>query len=247
MAYLQALSPDRNGTEREAMRQYFPNAAHKAYSRLKRAILMDYSYHDLHGVNWKMHFAQFERRLPAIRTSRQFAHAACSLLSVAKDIHLWLRVGREVLPTYRRAFRRNVALESLPRLVPRWQRHNPTVSSGEFPGGIIYLCIRGWPGSRPRQLRPAYLILRRACAAARPIILDVRANGGGSEPVAARFASRFLHQPVCYAKHLTRAGGRFEGPVKRCLKPATTGAGYPAAVAVSPIGADALADETPAE
>jgi C-terminal processing protease CtpA/Prc len=138
---------------------------------------------------------------------------------VAKDIHLWLRLKDEAVPTYRRCVRWNVDLPLLPKVVPRWHQHNRVVMSGTFEGGIAYLCLREWPASEPRLLEPAYRVLRRAIAGGRSLIVDVRANGGGSEPLAALFAGRFICRPVCYARHMRRRHGRFIGPIERWLQP----------------------------
>jgi hypothetical protein len=195
----------------------------EALSRLRRAVLEDYSYRDLRGVNWTRRFAVLGPRLLRARTPQAFAAEAARLLSAARDIHLWLRVGERSVPTYRRCARRNVDLALLPALVPDWHQHNSVVASGWFPEGIAYLCLRSWPAHEPRAIEPAYRVLRRAKVADVPLIIDVRANGGGAEPLAARFAGRFIMRPVCYAKHLRRRAGQVIGPIERWLKPARAG------------------------
>jgi C-terminal processing protease CtpA/Prc len=124
-----------------------------------------------------------------------------------------------MLPTHRRCARWNVDLGLLPKLVPAWRQHNPVVASGGLADGIVYLCLRAWPPNAPQQLRPAFRLVRRAAAQRLPLIIDVRANGGGAEPLAARFAGRFMNRTVCYAKHLRCQHGRLVGPVTRWLKP----------------------------
>jgi hypothetical protein len=235
--------PERAGATGE--RRMNPMRQREAFARLKRAVFEDYSYRDLRGVDWKERFRRFGPRLRASGTARRFAFEAAGLLSAAKDIHLWLRVKGEIVPTFRRCVQRNVAAHLLPALVPEWREHGAAgpgadglarppalVMSGRFADGIAYLCIRGWPAGAARRLRPAYRVLSQAAALGRGIIIDVRANGGGSEPLAARFAGCFVEQPVCYAKHLRRSGGRLTGPFERWVKPNRRGPRHRGRVAV---------------
>jgi hypothetical protein len=56
---------------------------------LKRAINEDYSYHDLHGLNWDERFAGYTNRLGAAGSAGEFAQVAAELLAPAKDIQIW--------------------------------------------------------------------------------------------------------------------------------------------------------------
>lgn len=204
----------------------------RALLRLKRAILEDYSYRDLHHVNWRKRFARLGPTLRSSRSACEFAHEAVRLLAPARDIHLWLGVDGQVIPTYRRCVRRNIVPSLLPKLVPHLRRHNAVVVSGRFHDGIVYLCLRSWPAAAQRLLQPAYRVLGEAIVSGRPLIIDVRANSGGSEPLAARFAGRFVNRPVCYARHLTRRAGTFIGPIERWLKPNKARPRYQGQIAV---------------
>lgn len=127
-----------------------PARQRDAVLRLKRAILEDYSYRDLRGVDWRRQFAKFGPRLSSSHTLREFAREAVRLLGVAKDLHLWLQLGCRKVPTYRRCLRKNVNLLLLPKVVPGWRQHNQVVVSGKFADGIVYLCLRAWPANRSR-------------------------------------------------------------------------------------------------
>jgi len=194
----------------------------RAFDRLRSAISEDYSYRDLRGVDWGERFAKLGAGLCSSRTAIEFAEKAAVMLGPARDIHLWLRVKGQMLPTHRRCVGRNVNLGLLPKVVPGWRQCNPMVASGRFLGGIVYLCLRAWPPNAPEQLEPAFRLVRRAAAQRLPLIVDARANGGGAEPLAARFAGRFISRTVCYAKHLRCRHGRLLGPVERWLKPSAT-------------------------
>jgi hypothetical protein len=185
---------------------------------LERAIKEDYSYHDLHGLNWDERFAGYTNRLGATGSAGEFAQVAAELLAPAKDIHLWFEVDGKIVPTFQRMAVWNINLRSLSDRVERWSRRNAVVSTGEFADGIGYVLIRSWPG-RGEELMPAYEELERAQKAGAPLIIDVRANGGGSEIAARQFAGCFVERPVAYAKHITRSGGKLGQPYTRELQP----------------------------
>ena len=136
------------------------------------------------------------------------------------------------MPTYCRSVLRNVVIPILPKLVPNWFQENEFVASGDFPNGPVYLCIRGWPADAHEQLVPLFQHLMRAARRNKPIIIDVRANSGGSEAKAIRFAACFAVQPVHYALHFERRNGRLSGPHERWLMPQHVIAPYRGRVAV---------------
>ncbi len=191
----------------------------EAVFHLKRALDEDYSYRDLRQVDWEQRFKEFTPRLEAAASPRRFADLAAQLLAPAQDIHLWLRVGEENVYTWQRRAAWNVATSLLPRQIPHWQARNGIVSTGQFEDGIRYLFIRSWPDEAREQLEPAYEALAEAAEAGKPLLIDVRANGGGSESMAAEFAGCFLEKPAVYAKDVIRRDGRFSPPFDRVVKP----------------------------
>jgi len=190
---------------------------------LERVIDEDYSYHDLHGVNWNERFAPYTNRLGTAGSAREFARIAAELLAPARDIHLWFEVDGKIVPTFQRTAAWNINFRSLPGRVERWSRRNALVSTGEFADGIGYVLIRSWP-NRGEELTPAYEALESARKGGASLIIDVRANGGGSEVAARQFAGCFFERPVAYAKHIIRSGGQSGPPYTRELEP---NKGYP--------------------
>ena len=189
-----------------------------AIVHLKRAILEDYSYHDLRGVSWPDRFGEFSTKLEESGSPERFARTAAELLAPAEDIHLWLKVGEQSIPTFRRNARWNVDLSLLPQRIPGWRKHNAVVSSGRFEGGVSYLFIRSWPTSIT-DVEPAFTFVAECLKAGHSLIVDVRVNDGGSETTARQFAGCFVDRPVAYAKHSIRRDGQFAEPQVRELQP----------------------------
>jgi hypothetical protein len=191
----------------------------EAVVHLRRAIDEDYSYRDLRPVDWVQRFAEFKPKLEAAATPRGFAELTAQLLAPAQDIHLWLKVGEESIPTYRRSAPWNVATAYLPRQIPGWRQRSAAVFSGIFEDGIRYVFVRSWPADNAPAIEPAFEVLAEASEAGNPLIVDVRANGGGVEPLAQQFAGCFVEKPVAYAKNVIRRNGQFSDPIERVLQP----------------------------
>lgn len=70
-------------------------------------------------------------------------------------------------------------------------------------------------------------------AGAPGLIIDVRGNGGGSEPLAQEFAGCFIDKPKLYAKHITiKSANKFGKAHERMLKPNKSQPKYMGKVAV---------------
>ena len=190
----------------------------EATLHLKRAIQNNYSYHDLHGIDWERRFAEYTNRLAAAANAMQFARVGGELLAPAKDIHLWFEVDGKVVPTFQRTAPWNINLRALPTRIEQWSSRNGVVTEGEFKDGIRYLLIRSWP-NRHEELAPAFDVLQRATKAGAALIIDVRANGGGSENAARQFAGCFVDRPIAYAKNVTRSAGKWTETYTRELRP----------------------------
>lgn len=203
----------------------------QSIEELKLAIDKDYSYRDLHQLDWDKLFKTHDARLKAARTPLQFAQEAAKMLGQNKDLHIWLQVGDEVVPSFRRSIQPNIGRNSLTKLVPGFTKRNETVSTGKFADGIGYIMIRSWPGENPDQLKPAFEALAEF-AGAKGLIVDVRANGGGDEPLAQQFAGCFVDQPKVYGKNVIRIDGAFSQVFERRYSPSKDRPKYRGPVAV---------------
>ena len=207
-------------------------ANREAVTLLKRAIDNDYSYRDLRQVDWERRFKEFTPQLESATDARKFAAAAARLLEPARDVHLWLEVDNDTVPTFRRQAPWNVATSYLPQQIPHWQKRSSIVATGTFDDGIRYIFINGWPADGEEELAPAFQAVTEAADAGRPLIIDVRANGGGSENRAQDFAGCFVDQRVVYAKYSTRHDGKWSEVRERKLEFSKTGRHFKGRVAV---------------
>lgn len=196
-------------------------ANQEAIARLRRAVDEDYAYRDLRKVDWDKQFKEFTPRLESARGPGEFASIAAKMLAPAQDLHLALRVGDRRIPTARRdGIFPAVDGAILRRTVPQWRQRADFVYSGQFPDGTRYLCLASLPASTDDKfLKAAYDVIKEAADADRPLILDLRGNGGGDEPAARKIAGCFLDHPAVYAAHTIRSGGKTSVRQDRVVQP----------------------------
>lgn len=195
------------------------NAA--AIDKLRKAIDEGYSYRDVRKVDWAMQFKKYSTKLKKAKSPAEFARTAAKLLRPAKDMHIWLQVGKTPFATYQRRFRPNYRLDLLPEVVPQWNEHNDVVATGRFDDGAVYIFIKTWGLADTKQLEPAYAALASA-SADQGVIIDVRPNAGGAEPLALEFAGCFAMEPAVYSKSAYRTKRKKSGfarPVERTVEP----------------------------
>lgn len=205
-----------------------------AIRELRRAIDEDYSYRDLHKLNWDELFTRYRATMEGARSPRAFADAAAKLLANAKDMHIWLKVGDETIGSFRRSVAPNCDLQTLAKAVPGWRQRSSCVYTGRFDDGIGYILITTWLRSDNNPHQAAIDALNEF-SDTKGLIVDVRPNAGGAEPLAQEFAGHFISKPAVYAKHVARDHSAPKGfsPVReRQITPAKEGPKYHGKVAV---------------
>lgn len=193
----------------------------EAVAVLRKAVDEQYSYRDLRKLDWAALFAKHGPAMEKATDAVAFAKAASALLAQAKDMHIWLEAGGKQIQPYTRAITRNYNLAVLQKLVPGFRKLGNGVYRGKFEDGIGYILIDSWSKDRTEALEQAYVALGEF-AGAPGLIVDVRPNGGGAEPLAQQFAGCFVDKPVVYSRHVYRsadAPGGFDQPHDRVLEP----------------------------
>jgi hypothetical protein len=197
-------------------------AANKeAIAKLKKAVLQDYSYFDLRKVDWEKQFAEYAPKLEAAAGPAEFATLAARMLSAAQDVHVAVRAGDRRMVTHKRDVFPAMNFHQLERTIPQWTKRHDFVYSGIYPNAH-YLCITSLPVDAAFQVA-INEVIGEAAAANKPLILDLRANGGGDEPTARKIAGCFLDKPAVYAAHVMRADGKFSEQRQRVVQPYPAG------------------------
>ena len=200
----------------------------RAIKELREAIDTKYSYRDLRQLDWDKLFAEHSGNMRRATSERGFAEAAARLLGNAKDIHIWLTTDGGTVGTFRREVTPNFNAGVVEKTVPGWQKRSAVVRVGRFEDDIGYVLIASWNRKHTGAIQQASRALVRF-RDTRALIIDVRPNSGGAEPLAQDFAGRFIDKPVVYAKHVYRdagAAGGFGKTHERKLDPVTKGPQY---------------------
>ncbi len=205
-----------------------------SFKELRRLLDDEYSYRDVHKADWDKLFAEYRDRLCGAETPEQFGRYVGRLLAAAKDIHISVKLGDRYFMSHSRSVPPNMNYRKMPELVPHLVQRSQVVYTGRWPEGIGYIAILSWGSRNAEALEPVYHELdeMKDC---RGLIIDVRANSGGSESLAQEFAGCFVDKPVVYARHVLRdksAPGGFTPPIDRVLQPSENRPQYRGKVAV---------------
>ena len=176
-------------------------ANQQAITTLQKAVVNHYSYKDLKDLNWKTLFDKYNDSLLNAASPMEFGKTAGLMLAHAKDKHIWLNVNGEHITAYRNPVVPNANLKLLPKLVPNFKKHNDNICTGRFADGIGYIYIDIWNRNNERDFDQLFIALNEFSDAP-GLIIDVRSNGGGAEPLAQAFAGCFIDDPKLYAKHV---------------------------------------------
>lgn len=196
----------RTGSGKERAKDEMLNITdnNEAIGELRKAIEEDYSYRDLRKADWAGLFDKYSPAMKVAKTPREFAVAAAELLANAEDAHIWVKVDNETVGGFKRSITRNYNRKVLEKTVPGWRKRSDVVFSGRFNDGIGYILIDSWSSDQTKALEQAYTAIGEF-AEAPGLIIDVRSNGGGAEPLAQKFAGCFIDEPKIYALHVYRA------------------------------------------
>lgn len=201
----------------------------ESIQQLRDALDHRYSYRDVHRVDWTAAWQQFEPRLLASTTARDFAVTAGEMLAATQDAHIWLTEAGQIIPAFQRKLAPNASLKLLPSIISGWSQRHPMVASGNAAPGVGYIAIHSWDRKHGAALVTAALAALSDLETQPALIIDVRFNSGGDETLAREFAGHFVTERKLYAKH--RSLGSTE-PTDRWLEPTASGKPFPGRVAV---------------
>jgi carboxyl-terminal processing protease len=198
-----------------------------AIDALRRGVDNDYAYRDLRGIDWNARFKDATPRMERAATPEAFARAGAALLSPAKDLHVWLKAGEQVIGSYQRRVTPNFNARVLPTLVPNLKQHGTTNLTGRFDDGVVYVAIGTWEKREPAAMEAVFDAIKAAAESKAPaVIIDVRPNAGGDEVLAREVAGCFVAEPKVYSKDTIRAGGKTSQVFDRVVNPTPNRAAY---------------------
>ena len=181
-----------------------PELAGSAFDQVWEAFDRDYAMFVLRPeLDWAKSREQFHPRALASKSSYELGGVLADLLKPLRDLHVWLTVAGANVPVFNRPRAANSNPSAHGALLGKLQGKS-RVQWAVTPDRIGFLAIYGWNSGPeiPAQCDEALEQMRGT----RGLIVDVRLNGGGDEPTAAKVAGRFLANQFVYAYSQYRNG-----------------------------------------
>jgi hypothetical protein len=162
-----------------------------------------YSYYDLRDLGWKGLQKKHRKKIQAAKSTRSWVTRVAKMLSDAEDLHLWLTYRGKTTATYQRKIKPNFNLDGVKAVLPSLKQRNNCVYTVRTDDNIGYILIGTLSHERTKELEqvPDFLEEYQDCQA---LIIDLRPNGGGAEPLAMPIAAWFVKGEKVYAKHVYR-------------------------------------------
>jgi hypothetical protein len=180
-----------------------PALAEAAFDQIWKAFDSGYAMFVLRPeLDWARLGGQYRPKALAARSTAEFAEICADMLKQLRDLHVWLKVSGADVPVFNRPRSSNSNPSAHKAILGNLER-NGAVQWAVTQDKIGFIAISGWSGSDvPVKCAEALEKMRDT----RGLIVDVRLNGGGSEPLAGQFAGRFLEKEFVYAYSQYRNG-----------------------------------------
>ena len=177
--------------------------AEEAFDQLWEAFDRKYAMFVLRPeVDWAKLREQYRPKALASKSTYEFADVCADMLKNLRDLHIWLTVAGANVPVYNRPRLANANPQADRAILGDLKREDH-VTWAVTTNNIGFIAIVGWNDSKiPTECGEALEHMRDT----RGLIVDVRLNGGGGEPLAEQFAGRFLEKEFVYAHSQFRNG-----------------------------------------
>ncbi len=189
----------------------------RSLKELMVALRDHYSYYDLRVKDWEALEKKHHKKIVSSKNTRIWVKRVAKMLSDAKDVHLWLTYRDKTTNTFSRKITRNCEFDGIKATLPGLIKRNACVYTAQTDDDIAYIMITTLSRNRTEQLENVQNILKEYLGS-KALILDLRPNGGGAEPLAMPIAATFVKGTKIYAKHIMRnpdAKGGFTEPYER--------------------------------
>ena len=154
-------------------------------------------------VDWAALKAQKRPLALASGSTYEFAGVCADMLKPLRDLHVWLTVSGAYVPVFDRPRPYNANPYAYQPLLGSLNTSGSSLQWTITSDKIGFMVIYSWSDSSLPELFDEALESMRDT---RGLIVDVRFNGGGSEPLAQKVAARFVDRQVIYAYSQYRNG-----------------------------------------
>lgn len=164
-------------------------------------------------VDWEKLRQKYRPIALAVRTRYEFALICAKMLRHLRDLHIWVLYDGQYVPVYNRPRVRNSNPAAQAEIIGQLNRKGTQILWGKTPDKIGFIAIHAWAGGR--ELVDQFDEVLEQMRDTRGLIIDVRLNGGGSEPLAKDVAGRFTDRQATYAYSQYRNGPKHTDLTKK--------------------------------
>ncbi|OHB59380.1 MAG: hypothetical protein A2173_11570 [Planctomycetes bacterium RBG_13_44_8b] len=153
-------------------------------------------------VDWNKLRAEFQPKAISSGTSYKFALVCAEMLKYLRDLHIWVRVDGQNVPVFNRHREKNANSLAFESIIGKLHKAGENISWGKTAEKIGFISIDFWIEDVDEKFDKVLENMRDT----KGLIIDVRLNGGGSEPLAKKVAGRFADKEYIYAYSQYRNG-----------------------------------------
>jgi hypothetical protein len=184
-----------------------PALAQAAFDQLWKAFDEKYAMFVLRPeLDWAKLCDQYRPKALASKSAYEFAAVCADMLRPLRDLHVWLTVAGANVPVFNRVRTANAnpqGCKAILRAMAPKGGERGEVAWAVTTNRIGFIAVFGWSDPQtPERFGQALEKMRDT----RGLIVDVRLNGGGDEPMAEKAAGRFLEKEFTYASSQYRNG-----------------------------------------
>ena len=174
-----------------------------------------YSFFQHKQIDWQALTTSYKAAADSAKTEEQFIAAIKPMLAKLKDPHVWIENSQgKIVSVWSRSVKPNFDMAFVAKQLTRYKQLGKSALLGKTSDGFGYVAIADL--MQPPKFYDQIVKSLGTMENAKGIIVDVRANSGGSEIEARKIARFFNDKEVVYAKHMYRGGPTAKdfGPVQ---------------------------------
>jgi outer membrane lipoprotein-sorting protein len=153
-------------------------------------------------INWEKLREHYRPEALECKTAYEFARVCAEMLKHLRDLHIWVRIDGQSIPVFNRPRERNANPSAFEAIIGELYKAGKYIAWGKTAEKVGFIVINSWRDDVDKKFDEVLENMRDT----RGLIIDVRLNGGGSEPMATNVAGRFADKEYIYAYSQYRNG-----------------------------------------
>lgn len=168
-----------------------------------------YSFFALKKFNWRERATAYQSAGRKAATAEEFVSAVQPLLAELQDLHVAIEMpdGKPVTP-YVSSVARNFDARTIAGRLKDVKQVGRMGFVGRTEEGFGYVAVGSLAADK--KTTDEMLAAFDSLFDAKALLIDLRVNSGGSEPVAQQFVSRLISKPLTYASNQFRGGSKYD-------------------------------------